>query len=242
VDTKKLMENLRAHPETLDRARHTFIDDGFNRARADNYPIPPDGFANMVIFNHVTNGEVTAINRVRVPVDGTDVQSITEAEIKSRKCCLDTLELLRRFEPGFENARLRHFSTAMGVRETRRIKGRYQITMADIDGEKRFDDSVAVYPVQADGSTRVAIASGAYFQIPFRSLVPDGVENLLVAGRCVSATKEATVTTRGVDFAYATGQAAGAASALSLKQGKNSKDVDIKALQAELRRQGVRIE
>ncbi|GHV09549.1 pyridine nucleotide-disulfide oxidoreductase [Spirochaetia bacterium] len=241
VDTEEFMDNLKAHPELLDRPRHEFISTGFKKAKAAGYPIPPDGFQDKVILNHLTQGDATAINRVRVPVDGTDVQSLTQAEIKSRKCVLDTLELLKKFEPGFEAARLRNFATAMGVRETRRIKGAYQLTQEDIDGQRHFEDTVAVYPVCADGPGRVAVATDAWFQIPFGIMVPSGAENLLVAGRCVSATKDATHTSRGVDFAFATGQAAGAASALSIKQGKNSRAVDIKALQAELVRQGVRI-
>ncbi|MDR1288336.1 MAG: FAD-dependent oxidoreductase [Treponema sp.] len=245
VDTEKVMENLKAHPEMLDRIRHEFISDGFKRAMADGYPVPPEGFADKIIFNRMTRAEVTAINRVRVPVNGTDVLSITEAEIKSRKCCLATLELLKRYEPGFEEARLRHFSTAMGVRETRRIKGNYQLTLEDIDGERRFDDSVGVYPVCSDGPARVMVATGAYFQIPFRMLVPAGpreAARLLVAGRCVSSTKDATHTTRGVDFAFASGQAAGVASALSIKENLDSGSVNLSGLQNELKRQGVRID
>jgi hypothetical protein len=241
VDTKKFMDNLKAHPETLDRRRHEFISYGFKKAIAEGYPVPPDGFADKVILNRLTEGDVTAINRVRVPVNGTDVQSLTEGEIHSRQFALDTLELLKKFEPGFEDARLRQFATAMGIRETRRIKGAYQLTLEDIDAERHFEDTVAVYPVCADGAGRVAVATDAWFQIPFGIVVPSGPENILVAGRCVSATKEATVTSRGVDFAFATGQAAGAASALSIKQGRTSRNVDINALQRELVRQGVRI-
>jgi hypothetical protein len=241
VDTKRVMENLEAHPEMLDRIRHEFISDGFKKAIADGYPVPPEGFADKVIFNRMTRSEVTAINRVRVPVDGNDVLSITEAEIKSRKVVLATLELLKRYEPGFEDAKLRHFSTAMGVRETRRIKGTYQLTQKDVDGEYRCEDSVGVYPICYDGPVKCAVSTDAYFQIPFGILVPQGVENVLVGGRCVSATKDATHTTRGVDFAFVSGQAAGVASAVSLKENKTSHNATISILQKELERQGVRI-
>jgi hypothetical protein len=241
VDTQRVMENLHAHPEMLDRVRHEFISDGFKKAIAEGYPVPPEGFADKVIFNRMTKGEVTAVNRVRVPVDGNDVFSITEAEIKSRKVVLATLELLKRYEPGFEDAKLRNFATAMGVRETRRIKGNYQLTQDDVDGECRFDDSVGVYPICYDGPAKCSVATDAYFHIPFGILVPQGVENVLVAGRCVSATKNATHTTRGVDFAFASGQAVGVASALSIQQNKTSRNVDIAKLQKELERQGVRM-
>jgi glycine/D-amino acid oxidase-like deaminating enzyme len=241
VDTERVMENLRAHPYMLDRLRHEFISGGFKKAREAGYPIPPEGFADKVIFNRMTRGEVTAVNRVRVPVDGTDVESLTGAEIRSRQCALDTLELLKKFEPGFGEAKLRHFASATGIRETRRIRGNYQLTMEDIESGRRFGDSIAVYPVCMDGPAMVRAATDRWFQIPFGILVPQGAENLLVAGRAVSATKDATHTTRGVDFAFATGQAAGAASALSIAQGRASGKADIPLLQRELERQGVRI-
>lgn len=242
VDISKVRDNLSIHPEMLDRVRHEFISDGFSKARADHYPIPPNGFQNQVIFNRMTRGEVTAINRVRVPVDGNDVLSLTQAEILSRKEALDTLELLRRYEPGFEDATLRQFATAVGVRETRRIIGNYQLTLEDIIGERKFDDSVGVYPVCMDGPKLCRSAmTNAHFQIPYRIMIPQAVDNLLVAGRSVSATKDATHTTRGVDFCMITGQAAGIACALSIKDGLPVRNVPVSRLQEILQHQGVRI-
>lgn len=242
VNVPKVRENLKEHPEMLDRIRHEFISDGFSKARENHYPIPPHGFQNQIIFNRMTQGEVTAINRVRVPVDGNDVLSLTEAEILSRKEALDTLELLRRYEPGFEEACLRHFAAAVGIRETRRIVGDYQLTMEDITGERQFDDSVGVYPVCMDGPKicRAAL-TGAHFQIPYRIMLPQGIENLLVAGRSVSATKDATHTTRGVDFCMITGQAAGIASALSIQKKVPVRDISIDLLQKNLQQQGVQV-
>ena len=242
VDVETVMRNLRENPHMLDRLRHEFISDGFAKAQEDGYPIPPHGFQGTVIFNRVTKGEVTAINRVRVPVDGNDVQSLTAAEILSRQEALDTLALLRRYEPGFGEARLRHFATAMGVRETRRITGRYRLTFEDITGQRKCGDTVGAYPVCMDGpAVCKAAVTGAYFHIPFGIVVPEGPRNLLVAGRSVSATKDATHTTRGVDFCMATGQACGIASALSIRSGRDSAEVELETLQDELVRQGVRI-
>ena len=113
----------------------------------------------------------------------------------------------------------------------------------DVFDEKRFEDSVGVYPVCMDGAEGVLPAfTEAYFQVPYRITVPVEVENLLVAGRCCSSMRRATTITRQVDFAMVTGQAAGTASALSIRQDVLPRNVDIKALQKELRGQRVRID
>jgi hypothetical protein len=177
-------------------------------------------------------------------LDGTDVRSLTASEIKLRK---EALEVLRRFrtygkDEGLAEAKLRNFATAVGVRETRRIVADYTLTNADIYGKARFQDTVGVFPVYADGENVKEIPyTDAYFQIPFRILVPQGVDNLLAAGRCISCARDAVPTTRQMDFCMTTGQAAGAASALSIREGVSSRHADVTSLQVELQRQGLRV-
>jgi hypothetical protein len=177
-------------------------------------------------------------------LDGTDVMSLTASEIKLREEVQEVIRRLRKYgdDSGFTNAKLSYYAMAVGVRETRRIVGSYTITFDDILNRARFDDTIGIFPVYADGENVKEIPyTDAYFQVPFRILTPQKVENLLTAGRCISGERSAVPTTRQMDFCMVTGQAAGAASALSLKQGKNVRDVDIKATQKELERQGLRV-
>ena len=175
-------------------------------------------------------------------IDGTDVLSLTRSEIRLRKEALEVLRRLRLYGEGFENAKLRNFVTSVGIRETRRIVGGYTLTTKDIYERGRFEDTIGIFPVYADGEGVKEIPfTDAYFQVPYRILVPQGVENLLAAGRCISGERSAVPTTRQMDFCMVTGQAAGAACALSIRQDVAVRDVDIPKLQKELVRQGLRV-
>jgi hypothetical protein len=177
-------------------------------------------------------------------LDGTDVLSLTASEIKLRREVLEVLCRLRKYgtEEGFAEAKLRNYAMAVGVRETRRIVGDYTITVDDVLGCARFEDTISVFPVYGDNEwTKEIPYTDAYFQIPFRIVVPQNVENLLVAGRCISGDRSAIPTTREMDFCMATGQAAGAACSLSIHQDVEVRKVNIGLLQRELQRQGLRI-
>ena len=109
-------------------------------------------------------------------------------------------------------------------------------------GEARFDDSIGIFPEFIDGyGVLVLPTTGRYFQVPFGILVPQGVENLLVAGRCVAGDKVSHAATRNQMCCAVTGQAAGVAAADSLKEGTSSGLVDTAPVQTALRRQGVRL-
>jgi hypothetical protein len=202
----------------------------------------PESTNRGFIYNRTTKNELTALNHSFVMVDGTDVLSLTQAEIQSRKDIINTIPLLQKYYKGLKNAKLRNFAMSIGIRETRRIKGEYQITFKEIFDEVKFHDSIAVFPICLDGPEGVMPAyTEAFFQVPFRLIVPVKIENLLVAGRCVSAERRATSVTRLMNFAMVTGQAAGVASALAVKHEVFSRNVDIKVLQQELTKQKVRI-
>jgi hypothetical protein len=156
---------------------------------------------------------------------------------------LDAIAVLRKYQPGFERCRLRTFGTSVGFRETRRIMGEYAISRDDIMNQARFDDSVGVFPVYLDGLGMVVIPdSDTYFQVPYRIVVPKGIENLLVGGRCISCTRDAVPTTRQMNFCSLTGQAAGVAAALSMKERSSPRTLAVGKLQDSIRKQGVRIE
>src|SRR6201995_3705676 len=119
--------------------------------------------------------------------DGTDVWDLTKAEIEGRAQSLEAIKALNHFAPGFEKARLRNFGMTIGVRDTRKIEGRYALTEHDVRNQARFDDSIGIFPEFIDGyGVLVLPTTGRYFEIPYRALVPLRVRNLLVAGRCIA--------------------------------------------------------
>jgi len=188
-------------------------------------------------------GEATSLNMVVMAgCDCTDVRAVTHAEIEGRRQALLAIEALRRFAPGFEAARLRTFGMSLGTRDSRKIVGRYDLTGDDVRGEARFEDSVGIFPEFLDGyGTLVLPTTGRYFQVPYGILVPQGVQNLLVAGRCVAGDKASHAATRSQMCCAVTGQAAGVAAAVSIRDGRTTETVGVGRVQAELKRQGVRL-
>ncbi|AEF81363.1 FAD-dependent oxidoreductase [Leadbettera azotonutricia] len=242
VDVKAVEEEMDSDPAQRNPIMHRGNYHWW-KAAIDAGEIFPESTNRRFIYNRFTDHELTALNHSFVWVDGTDVLSLTKAEIQSRKDIVNTIPIMRKYAKGLENAKLRHFAMSIGIRETRRIKGEYQITFKEIFDEAKFKDSIGVYPICLDGPEGVMPAlTEAHFQVPYRLTVPLKIENLLVAGRCVSAERRSTSITRHMNFAMVTGQAAGVASSLSIKQDVYSRQVDIKALQQELRNQHVRIE
>ncbi len=196
-------------------------------------------------FNRMDdNGQTHNMNCVFISnFDGTDVEDLTKAEIVGRQGVYDTLTCLREGIPGFENAKLRNFGMTIGVRETRRIEGQYTLTGEDVISEARFDDTIAVIPEFLDGENFLRMPqTGRYYQMPYRMLVPQKIDNLLVAGRCISSEPIAVASTRNMVCCFASGQAAGVAAAVSVSTGTGTAAVDIKQVQEELKRQDVRID
>ena len=187
-------------------------------------------------------GEVTQLNVVFIGnVDCTDVEDLTRAEIKGRRNALRCIEILRKKVPGFEKARLRNFGMTLGTRESRLIKGQYCLTGHDIFNQARFEDSIAIFPEFIDGRELLILpTTGRYYHIPYRALVPQQVDNLLVAGRCISGEPLSHTSFRSMACCVATGQAAGTAAACSIRHGVSTADIDYKLVQDALALQGVR--
>ena len=188
-------------------------------------------------------GEATCLNVVYMRgCDCTDVMDLTRAEIEGRRHALLAIEALRRFAPGFEEARLRNFGMTLGTRDSRKILGCYDLTVDDVRGEARFADSVGIFPEFIDGCGLLVLpTTGRYFQVPYGILVPRDVDNLLVAGRCVAGDKVSHASTRNQMCCAVTGQAAGVAAAVSLTGGTTTGAVDVSRVQAALEKQGVRL-
>lgn len=189
------------------------------------------------------SGELTYMNVVHLEgIDGTDPDSLTAGEIEGRRRAVYAVEALRRFTPGCEQARLRNFGMTLGVRDTRKIDAVYNLTEQDVREQGRFDDSIGIYPEFIDGyGILVLPTTGRYLQLPYRNLLPKGVRNLLVAGRCTGGDRVAHAATRNMAACAVLGQGAGVAAARSLHQGRELHEVDVADVQRELTRQGVRI-
>lgn len=189
------------------------------------------------------SGELTYMNLVHLGgCDGTDPDSMTKFEIEGRKQAMLAIEALRRYTPGCEGARLRNFGMTIGIRDTRKIDAIYNMTEGDVRNEGRFEDTIGIYPEFIDGyGVLILPTTGRYMHVPYRSMLPRGVKNLLVAGRAIGGDKIAHAATRNMACCAVAGQGAGVAAALSIKSGQDFHRLDIAPVQTELERQGVRI-
>ena len=184
------------------------------------------------------------VNMSRVSgVDSTKPESYTHGEVEGRKQIYELERYLKNFVPGFENAWREKVAPFMGIRESRVIVGKYILTAEDILACRRFDDAVAVasYPVDihhATGGDCTLHWCEDCYDIPYRSLVPAAVENLLVAGRCSSMNHEAMASTRVMSTCMALGEAAGRAARIALEEGVRPSAVDVEKVREELRQTG----
>ncbi|MBE6929975.1 MAG: FAD-dependent oxidoreductase [Ruminococcaceae bacterium] len=186
------------------------------------------------------------VNHYRVhEVDATDSRSMSTAHRKARRQVLDAYAVLREETPGFENARLTQAASVLGVRESRHIDGKYRITVADIADGTVFEDRIAAYGFGMDVHPRTADMSGNFkievakvYYVPYRSLVPNGCGNLLVAGKTVSCQSQAAGGLRCMPCAMAMGQAAGAAASMAVQEDIAPEYVDTVRLQENLRAHG----
>ncbi len=184
---------------------------------------------------------VVLVHMTRIPnVDATDPEQLTRAEVDGRRQVREYYRFLRDRVPGFEEAVVVATSPAIGVRESRRVHGDYRLTREDVLGARRFDDEVALCgaPIEdhhdgGDTEWRYVGDSGVY-GVPYRTLLPIGVEGLLVAGRCFSSTHDAHASARSMATCMAMGQAAGTAAALATTAGTTPRSLDADLVRARL--------
>lgn len=168
------------------------------------------------------------------PGDGLDIKELSTQEIKIRENILKAVSLAKEKIPGFEQVQLIQTAPQFGVRETRRLVGEFVLTEEDLKKGSRFDEAIAH---AGYGGT-----SGVGYDIPYGCLIPKEIDGLLVAGRCISSDEASQNFLRVVANCIATGQAAGAASALAVKDGVRPREVDRKRLRTCLVNQGVYLE
>ena len=187
-------------------------------------------------------GDLTYLNMVHMTLDGTDPDDLTAGEIEGRRQAMQAIDALRQFQPGCENAKLRNFGMTLGIRDTRKIDAAYNLTDADVRGEARFADSIGIFPEFIDGYGLLIIpTTGRYFHVPYRSMLPKGVKNLIVTGRTIGGDKVSHAAVRNMMCCAVAGQGAGTAAAIAVKTARDFAGVDVGTVQTELRRQGARI-
>ena len=188
-------------------------------------------------------GDLTYLNLIHLAgVDGTSADDLTGGEIEGRAQAMQAIDALRAFMPGCEEATLRNFGMTIGIRDTRKIEALYDLTGDDVREQGRFDDAIGIFPEFIDGyGVLILPTTGRYFQVPYRSLVPKGVGNLIVAGRSIGGDKISHASVRNMMCCTVSGQGAGVAAAVSLRLDQPFDGLDLGKVQAELKRQGVRV-
>jgi hypothetical protein len=202
----------------------------------------------MLFFGTPHEHEVS-VNSTRVThVLGVDVWDLSYAEWHSHRQMRQIVAFLRHYVPGFERSYVAQSGVTVGIRETRRIQGDYQLNVEDVLNARKFDDAIArgAYPVDihnpaGTGTVLKRLPPGEAYDIPLRCLLPQKTEGLIVAGRCISGTHEAHSSYRVMPIVMATGQAAGVCGALAALRGRTPRQVPVRDVQRELLRQGANL-
>ena len=241
-----------ANVDTAERkkfSRQAFHERMAEAARSGKYDLPRREGS-----DHVTPiAGVMATNMTRVQSfekeDGQfrnacDPELLTTAEIEGRRQAMEYLRFLKEQIPGYSKAELISFATQIGVREGRRVMGEYRLTREDVLSARQFDDQVGLCgaPIEEHHSGSdtkwVYLPDGSCVGIPLRALIPKQLENVLVAGRCFSATHDAHASVRSMAQCMAMGQAAGTAAALCATQRRTPRELNVGSLQERLRASG----
>ncbi len=270
VDVEAMLAYVCAHPEDFSKDPNQMMLDvtgknirifGFfslvERAKAEGYLFPECHY--FRVESVFPERGTLLVNTIRIyDVDGTNPADVTRAEVEARRQQRLLLEFARKYVPGFATAYILDSGSHIGVRETRRIIGDYVLTEEDIIQQVAFPDTIGIdsnrqnpkgprhSPDGMEGSasdleTRHSVASLYTYEIPYRCLLPQRVEGLLVAGRSISANHEADGYTRNQPACMVTGQAAGMAAALAARGGILPRDLRIPDLHAALRMLGAKL-
>jgi len=224
----------------------TFHMEGFRariqdaRAQGFRWIVPRNRFS---IRSGLLPGEVN-VNATRVQGNALDPADRTRAAIEMRRQAYCLMDFLKAYVGGFENAVLFEVAPVLGVRETRRIHGDYVLTGTDVRGQARFSDAIGLCDAPVDihepgGEDVVMTSTGGGYGIPYRCLLPAGLDGLLTAGRCVSADPVAFGSLRNTPACALTGQAAGTAAALASSRGLEPRALTADPVQDLLRGAGI---
>ena len=259
VDKKKFIANVKNNPHTYsdwcgpdwamktsgkeDKLFSPYLKKPFEEAIKKGI-IPPNLNTITGTWGAISEqGDLSYLNLIHLAeLDATNPDHLTRGEIEGRYQAMQAIKALKKFNPGCENAKLRNFGMTIGIRDTRKINAQYNMTSEDVHGQAKFDDSVGIFPEFIDGyGVLILPTTGRYFQLPYRSMIPRGVNHLLVTGRCVGGDKMSHAATRNMMCCAVNGQGAGVAAAESIKANVDVKDVSISQVQKTLVAQGARI-
>lgn len=196
------------------------------------------------VFLGMREGEVLINATKQVRADGSslnllDPWDLTYAEFEGREACARYEQFFREKVPGFEKARINILPAGVAVRETRLIDGEYRLTGEDVLAARKFDDGVAysswpMEKMEGDAVELTWIADGQHYEVPLRSLIPKGLDGILVAGRCLSAERAAHASARTWALCMDMGEAAGRAAAQAVRNDQSVRDIDVTALRRDL--------
>jgi hypothetical protein len=244
VDTsrRKSVSRYRLH-EMMDEARSSGRYD-LPRREGSDHPMPVPGMTSTVMTRVPSTRE-----RDGKIINATDPQLLSEAEVEGRRQALEYFRFLHDCVPGYESSSLAGLSVQIGVRETRRVMGDYRLTRDDVLTARQFGDQIALCGAPIEDHHGGADTAWSYLPdgqcvgIPYRTLIAQRAENVLVAGRCFSATHDAHASVRSMAQCMAMGQAAGTAAAIAVQRGELPRDVvPASALRDALRSAGAILE
>ena len=203
----------------------------------------------ILVFFGLGEG-ILHFNTTRViKLDPTDPFAVSQAEMIARKQVYEMYRFLKENSTAFKNAAICSTAISIGVRESRKLVGEHVLTVEELKNCTKFPDAIALGNYDVDihnpegaGTSHYYFADGEYYTIPYRSFLPKELDNLLVAGRCLSATHEAQASVRIMPICATMGQAAGSAAAVAKQTGVCVHDVDITKVQALLRKNGAAID
>lgn len=243
VNMKNVLEYCRKNPENF-----SFIEEDINgvsiagfkneieeEKKTGKFQNPLD----YIFFVTTHRDDLVIVNTTRsLRVSGLSNVDLSRAQSEGYKYAWQIHGLLKKRIPGFEDSYISNTATQVGVRETRRITGKYTMTGMDVVSGRKFDDAIArgSYPIDihdptGSGGEMIRLKEGEYYDIPFRSLIPENIDNLLVAGRCISTTHEAQASVRITATCTAMGEASGNAAALCVRNMAVPAELEIKELQ-----------
>jgi len=222
-------------------------------ADSGRYALPrKEGSDHITPVDHMTATIMTRLSSFNKVVDkvvnATDPEFLSAAEMEGRVQALEYIRFLRDMVPGYEKAQLSTFGTQIGVRETRRVYGDYRLTREDVLSARQFNDQIGLCgaPIEdhhAGADTKWSyLPEGSCVGIPFGTLLPRDSANVLVAGRCFSATHDAHASVRSMAQCMSMGQAAGVAAALAVKAKRAPREIDVAEFQQTLRNSGAILE
>lgn len=180
-------------------------------------------------------------------INGLKYEDLYKAEVTLRNQIERVIDFLRKYIPGYENCMLKTSASTLGVRETRRIKGEYQVCDSDVENGNHYDDAIVhdawflidIHNPKGGGQAEGRSKMAKPYDIRYGALLPVGIRNLILSGRCISGTHRAHASYRVMAICMATGEAAGISAALSIKENVTLKELGAEKVRAALTKKGV---